>query len=66
MFFQQPRSVKNNTAFWKMQWGKDLWFSQGSERWAGVITLKNKFNGNVIHSEVDPGGHYVLAIINQH
>lgn len=57
-FFQESHS--SSADFWKSQWGNDIWFSQGSERSAGVTTLKNTFTVDVLHSDCDPLGHYVL------
>lgn len=35
----------------------------GTERSAGVVNLKYKFSGNILHSECDPSGHYVCQIL---
>lgn len=63
-FFQESHTVVNDASFWKTQWGNNLWFSHGSERSAGVTSLKNNFNGVVLHSEMDPIGHFVILILN--
>lgn len=49
----------NDAAFWKTQW-----LSHGSDRSAGVAILKNNFDGEVLHSESDPNGRYILLIVN--
>jgi len=63
VFFSKaiPHLLMSN--FWKSQWGNDIWFSQGSERSAGVTTLKNTFTGDVLHSDCDSLGHYICLII---
>lgn len=37
-------------------------FSQGSERCAGVVILKNDFSGVILYSENDPDSCYLLLI----
>ncbi len=63
-FFQETHSVKNDTQFWKAQWGGDTWLSHGSERAAGTTILKNSFAGDILHSEGDPKGHFLILVIN--
>lgn len=58
-FFQESHSTVNDCNFWKSQWG-NAWFSHGSERSAGVLTLKNKFAGDVLHYYCDPCGHFIF------
>ncbi len=48
IFFQETHSVVNDVKFWRSQWNNDVWFAHGSERSAGVATLKNNFSGNVL------------------
>lgn len=62
-FFQESHSTSADINFWRSQWGSEVWFSHGSERSAGVTTAKNAFNGNVLHSDCDPLGHYILLVI---
>ncbi len=64
LFFQETHSVKNDTQFWKAQWGGDIWLSHGSERAAGTTILKNSFAGVILHSEGDPKGHFFILVIN--
>lgn len=63
-FFQETHSVENDARLWKAQWGNDIWLSHGSERVAGAAILKNSFNGDILHSEGDPKGHFFILIIN--
>lgn len=62
-FFQESHSTVNDCNFWKSQWRKDAWFSHGSERSAGVLTLKNKFAGDVLHYYCDPCGHFIFLVL---
>lgn len=62
-FLQESRSTIDDTKFWKNQWGNDLWFSHVSERSAGVTSLKNKFEGAILHSESDSNGRFLILII---
>ncbi len=63
-FFQESHSVPEDSKFWRSQWGNDICFSNCSERSAGVITLLNRFNGNVLHSEGDSNGHFLIHVIS--
>ena len=63
-FFQETHSVIDDASLWKAQWGNDIWFSNGTERAAGAATLKNCFDGNILHSKVDPNGHYFILIVD--
>lgn len=40
-----------------------MWLSHGSERSAGVTLAKNVFTGDVLHSDCDSHGHYILLVI---
>ncbi len=63
-FFQESHSVLEDYKFWRSQWGNDIWFSNCSECSAGVITLLNCFNGNILHSEDDSNGHFLIHVIS--
>ena len=63
-FFQESHSILADANFWRSQWGNDIWLSRGSERSAGVTTLKNTFDGNILHSECDPFGHFICLVIS--
>ena len=63
VFFQECHSTTNEVNFWRSQWGNDICLSHGSERSAGVGTFKNNFSGKVLHSVVDPQGHYISQVI---
>ncbi len=62
-FLQESHSTINDIKFWKNQWGNDLWFSHETERSAGVTSLKNKFEGTVLHSENDSNGRFLILIV---
>lgn len=62
-FFQESHSTSADTNFWKSQWDNEVWLSHGSERSAGVATLKNNFPGVVLHSDCDILGHYICSVI---
>lgn len=62
-FVQESHSIIEVTKFWENQWGNDLWFSHGSVRSAGVTSLKNKFEGVVLHSESDANGRFLILIV---
>ncbi len=40
VFFQESHSNDKDVNFWKSQWGREIWFSHGSEHSAGVSCLK--------------------------
>lgn len=52
--------------FWRTQWGKDIWCAHGSERSAGVVTLKNRFTGEILHTQRDGSGHYLCQTLKIH
>lgn len=62
-FLQESHSIIDDTKLWKNQWGNDLWFLHGSERSAGVTSLKNKFEGAISHPESDSNGRFLILII---
>ncbi len=62
-FVQEAHSAKEDMKFWTSQWGNSVWFAHGSEHSAGVITLKNRFSGDVLHTECDPAGHFICQVI---
>jgi len=63
-YIQEAHSVNDDVKFWSGQWGSSIWFSHGSEHSAGVITLKNRFNGEVVQSLCDSEGHFVCLLLN--
>ncbi len=62
-FFQESHSLSADVNFWRSQWGNDIWFSHCSERSAGTTTAKNSFTGDVLHSDCDSNGHYILLVV---
>lgn len=63
-FFQESHSISTDANFWKSQWGNDTWYSHGSERSAGVTTLKGNFGGTILHSDCDSLGHYISLVVD--
>lgn len=63
VFFQESHSKDTDIAFWKSQWGNEIWFSHGSEYSAGVSCLKNNFAGDVLHTYCDEHGHFILLVL---
>ncbi len=63
LFFQETHSVVNDVKFWRSQWNNDIWFAHGSERSAGVATLKNNFSGNVLEVFSDLFGHFLCLLL---
>lgn len=53
-FFQESHSVSSDLGFWRAQWGNDLWFSHWTEKSAAVVFLKNRFPGDIVHTDTDP------------
>lgn len=64
VFFQESHSADKDAKFWRSQWNNDLWFAHGSERSAGVTSLKNAFSGNVLEAFPDPFGHFLCLHIS--
>lgn len=63
VFLQESHSTINDVSFWRSQWGNSIWLSHGTERSAGVSILKNRYNGDVLHTECDSAGHYICQVI---
>lgn len=63
VFFQESHSVVDDIRLWRSQWNNDIWFAHGSERSAGVATLKNNFSGKVLEASTDPLGHFTCLLI---
>lgn len=63
-FFQECHSTKEDTNFWRAQWGNELWLAHGSSHSAGVAILRNDFTGNVVDTDNDPAGHFCFVTIS--
>lgn len=63
-FCQESHSNSKDENFWRSQWGNDLWFSHCSERSAGVLTLKHKYSGDILHTDTDPKGHFICQVVD--
>lgn len=66
VFLQESHSCSEDETFCKKQWGKESWFSHGSNRSAGVTILKDKFNGKVLDKRIDDKGHYIFLVLEIH
>lgn len=62
-FLQECHSTKEDCNFWRSQWGSDLWMAHGTSNSAGVCILKNRFDGKIVCSNCDPGGHYICLVL---
>uniref|UniRef100_A0A3P9L5I7 Reverse transcriptase domain-containing protein n=1 Tax=Oryzias latipes TaxID=8090 RepID=A0A3P9L5I7_ORYLA len=62
-FIQESHSTKEDLNFWKSQWGKEIWGAHGSKKMAGVLILKDKFLGEIIHHYSDPNGHLIIMVL---
>lgn len=65
-FIQESHSTKEDLAFWKSQWGKDLWGAHCSTKMAGVLVLKDQFSGEILNQYSDPNGHFILIVLSIH
>lgn len=63
VYLQESHSNSDDANFWRSQWGNSIWLSHGTERSAGVATLKNRFNGDVLLTECDPAGHFICQAV---
>lgn len=63
-FCQESHSNSKDENFWRSQWGNDLWFSHCSERSAGVLTLKHKYSGDILHTDTDSKGLFICQVVD--
>lgn len=61
-FIQETHACAADESFWKNQWGCEMWFSNGSNRSAGVVILKGKFKGQILHKEKDDSGRLIILV----
>lgn len=64
-FLLHPRmhAEKSDSLFWKNQWGKDIWFSFGTNKSAGVAVLKGNFKGQIIKYLSDDKGRWITLLL---
>lgn len=62
ILLQETHSCENDVRFWKSQWGDRAYFSHGSNHSAGVITLINKFKGDIVESLASTEGRWVILV----
>lgn len=65
-FFQECHSTSNDSNFWRSQWGNDTWSAHGSGHSAGVGIFKHNFNRNILETNIDSSGHFLIMIIAIH
>lgn len=63
-FIQETHATKSDISFWKSQWGKNIWFSFGSNRSAGVAILQGNFKGHIIKHLADSNGRWVILVVD--
>lgn len=63
-FVQETHACPADESFWKNQWGNEMWFSNGNNRSAGVAILKDKFKGQILHSETDMSGRWIILVVD--
>lgn len=63
-FIQETHACSTDTAFWKCQWGNDIWFSFGTNRSAGVAILKGNFKGHILSHEADNTGRWIILLVD--
>lgn len=63
-FIQETHACSTDESFWKNQWGSQIWFSNGSNRSAGIAILKDKFKGQVLHTEKDRSGRWIILVVD--
>jgi len=61
---QETHACKEDEKFWRSQWGNDVWFSNFSNRSAGVAILRGNFRGQVLSHEIDSLGRMVILHVN--
>lgn len=64
--FQETHTVNDDVNFCKSQWGNEAFFSHATQRSAGLCTLKNRFTGDILHTDCDKNGHYVCQVVDNH
>ncbi len=66
-FIQETHSSEVDVSHWRSQWGRNVWFSHGSNHSAGVAILQGKVGGQIIKHDTDKDGRWIilLADINQ-
>lgn len=62
-FIQESHASDTDLSYWRSQWGKDVWFSCGSNRSAGVAILLGRFKGHVIKHLTDTEGRWIILVI---
>lgn len=63
-FIQETHASEDDVSFWRSQWGKNVWFSFGSNRSAGVAILLGKFKGNIIKYLSDKNGRWIILLVD--
>lgn len=61
---QECHSTNDDYRWWKSQWGNDIWCSHGTEHSAGVSIFRNKYGGEILGSDSDSLGHFLVLVIS--
>lgn len=62
ILLQETHSCESDVRFWKSQWGDKAYFSHGSNHSAGVLTLINKFKGDIVELLISMEGRWVILV----
>lgn len=62
-YFIQEIPACSTESFWTNQWGCK-WFSNGSNQSAGDTILKDKFKGQMLYSEKDMSGRWIILVVH--
>lgn len=62
-FIQETHAIETDVSFWRNQWGRQIWFSFGNNKSAGVAILQGQFKGKVIKQAADTEGHWIMLLI---
>lgn len=62
-FIQETHASEADVKLWRSQWGRNVWFSFGTNRSAGVAVLQGKFKGNIINHFPDTNGRWIILLV---
>lgn len=63
-FIQETHATETDVTLWRSQWGRDIWFSFGTNRSAGVAILQGNFKGQVMKKCIDYNGRWIMLLID--
>ncbi|KAJ0068316.1 hypothetical protein NL108_004684 [Boleophthalmus pectinirostris] len=62
-FFQESHSTSHDTNFWRSHWGDNVFPSHGTQHSTGTLTVKHKFEGDILSHKCDNQGHFVFMVL---